>query len=262
MRQEQFDSLKSYILKDKFLPVPPTHRNFVSPEGTHFIAEGVNLMEILYSYGLRPEHSLLDVGCGIGRLAIPMTQFMTDEGAYFGLDINLSGIAWCHENLTQKYPNFEFAVINAKNQHYGHQYEYGNDTMQTASIPIKPDRRFDAACTFSLFTHLLWPEVDQYFRIVGPLLKRGAFFLSSLYLMTPAAKQGVAAGTSPFAFDLSQSGPTYTIKGTSYSHAMAHDETTLLTLAKKHGMSLKCAVHYSGWPTGKPGQDLLVLQKL
>ncbi|MGZ8227088.1 MAG: class I SAM-dependent methyltransferase [Methylococcaceae bacterium] len=259
---DEFNLLKAFILRNKFLPAPPPHRNFVSSDGTYFIAEGVDLMTTLVNYGLRPDHSLLDIGCGIGRVAIPLTQYMSDQGSYYGLDINISGIAWCHENLTQKYLNFEFAVINAKNVHYAHTYEYGNDTMRTTSIPVKPGRQFDAACTFSLFTHLLWDDVDEYFRIIASLLKKDGFFLSSLFLINEVSKLGIEKGTSPFDFDMSSPGPTYTIKNTDYSHAIAHDEKALIALAEQYGMRLRSQIQYSGWHEGQPGQDVMVLQKV
>lgn len=39
--------------------------------------------------GLKPSDRVLDVGCGIGRLAIPLTQYLDARGGYAGLDIVL-----------------------------------------------------------------------------------------------------------------------------------------------------------------------------
>ena len=45
---------------------------------------------------LKPEESVLDVGSGIGRVAIPMTDYLT--GRYEGLDVVREGVEWCSEH--------------------------------------------------------------------------------------------------------------------------------------------------------------------
>jgi hypothetical protein len=69
----KFDVLKQIILRNKFLPVPPEHRNFVSPDNNDFIAQGVGLLGDLIHEGLKLEHSIRDLGSEIGRFAIPLT---------------------------------------------------------------------------------------------------------------------------------------------------------------------------------------------
>lgn len=65
----KFDVLKQVILRNKFLPVPPEHRNFVSPDNKDFIAQGVGLLGNLIHEGLKPEHSILDLGSGQKNMA-------------------------------------------------------------------------------------------------------------------------------------------------------------------------------------------------
>jgi cyclopropane fatty-acyl-phospholipid synthase-like methyltransferase len=49
--------------------------------------------------GLRPEHTVLEVGCGIGRMAIALTSFM-GSGTYDGFDVAPQGVRWCQRNVT------------------------------------------------------------------------------------------------------------------------------------------------------------------
>ena len=41
----------------------------------------------------QPGERVLDIGCGIGRMARPLTPYLTPPGAYDGFDINADGIA-------------------------------------------------------------------------------------------------------------------------------------------------------------------------
>ena len=43
--------------------------------------------------GLKPSDAVLDVGCGIGRIAIALTAFLGERGSYDGFDIVPDGIA-------------------------------------------------------------------------------------------------------------------------------------------------------------------------
>ena len=41
---------------------------------------------VLERHGLKPEHRVLDIGCGVGRVALPLTRYLT-SGTYDGFDI-------------------------------------------------------------------------------------------------------------------------------------------------------------------------------
>jgi SAM-dependent methyltransferase len=52
-----------------------------------------------YAY-LSPDEHVLDVGCGVGRMAIPLTKYLSKSGSYDGFDIMRRGIDWCHNRIT------------------------------------------------------------------------------------------------------------------------------------------------------------------
>jgi SAM-dependent methyltransferase len=255
----EISAFRQRVFTNKFIPLPPPHRNQSVPADFNFLESGVDVMCQLIVEGVRPHSHLLDIGCGIGRLALPATQFLSPEGRYFGLDINLSAVAWCHENITQRYTNFRFATINAKNVHYGHTAEYGQQPLERSQIPIAGDRRFDAVVMVSVFTHLLWREVDIYLSLLSSLLGPGGFAYTTWFLIDDIARSNIAAGKSRLDFDLDAStGPTFLMKGSAYSRAIAHDESVVIETAAKHGLTLKRAPHHSRWDAGQPKQDILV----
>ena len=36
---------------------------------------------------LKPYHRILDIGCSVGRLAMPLRNYLNDKGSYVGLDV-------------------------------------------------------------------------------------------------------------------------------------------------------------------------------
>src|SRR6185437_8284340 len=50
--------------------------------------------------GLQPGGAVLDVGCGSGRMALPLAGYLNPEGRYGGFDVSREAIAWCTENIS------------------------------------------------------------------------------------------------------------------------------------------------------------------
>jgi hypothetical protein len=71
MNEVEFNMWKHITIANKFLPIPPNSRNFVGGDVNDFLFHGLAQIEFLWSEGLMRNHSVLDLGCGIGRLALP-----------------------------------------------------------------------------------------------------------------------------------------------------------------------------------------------
>lgn len=67
---------------------------------------------------------MLDVGCGSGRMALPLTGYLNSEGRYAGFDISQKAIAWCQEHITSAHPNFQFEVSDIYNSLYNPKGKY------------------------------------------------------------------------------------------------------------------------------------------
>ena len=78
--------------------VPPRRLNFVGI--TDFVDTGDEFLGHFVALGgLQPDGRVLDVGCGIGRMARPLAGYLGRDGSYDGFDINAQGIAWCRAAL-------------------------------------------------------------------------------------------------------------------------------------------------------------------
>lgn len=53
---------------------------------------------------LTPNSNFLDIGSGVGRIAVPMIPFL--KGGYEGFDVVKQGVEWCERKITARYPNF------------------------------------------------------------------------------------------------------------------------------------------------------------
>jgi SAM-dependent methyltransferase len=83
------------------------HWGVVGPASLEqFIELGRSRLEMLQGLGLVPGSRVLDVGCGTGSLAEPLSRFLDDDGCYLGTDLSGIAVRFCQEKYAR--PNFTF----------------------------------------------------------------------------------------------------------------------------------------------------------
>ena len=180
---------------DDMLPPPDLHD--VGPGD--FKAIGQAMADGLKNHPglqLRPHESVLDIGCGVGRLAIPLTQYLNAAGRYEGFDVVERAIAHCRDKITPRYPNFHFTCADLANSFY-------NPTGRAASAGYRfpyPDASFDFAFAASVFTHLLPEPSERYMLETARVLKRGGRFMATFFLIDDEARRHMEAGHGNIAF--------------------------------------------------------------
>ncbi len=116
------------------------------------------LVERLQAHGLPENASLLDWGCGPGRIIRHLPSLLGSAGNYHGCDPNAAAIAWCQASL----PGLSFTLSGI-----------------TPPLPF-PDKNFDAIYGISVLTHLpdsLHPAwLDELGRVLKP---GGILFLTT-----------------------------------------------------------------------------------
>ena len=203
--------------------------------------------------GLKPEHTILDMGCGIGQKARSLTGFLT-TGSYEGLDISPMGISWCRKNIGRRYHNFHFREADVYNTTYRRD---GTHNAAHYKFPYESEQ-FDFVILFSVFTHMVPDAVDNYLGEIFRVLKPGGTCVASFFLIGADASKGVERGWNvhpfPYAFD----GYRIFIKEKPEA-AIAYDEKLVRQMYERHHLTITEPVLRGRWWWGDMhGQDYII----
>ena len=135
---------------------------------------------------------VLDVGCGIGRAAIPLTRFLSEKGRYEGFDIVPAGIDWCKDKISKRYNNFNFQLSNVYNKVY---HPSGWLQSDESTFPYA-DESFDFVFLISVFTHILPPGMENYFCGNQPRHEDGGRCFITYFLFDDETEKLMRAGRS------------------------------------------------------------------
>lgn len=209
--------------------------------------------------GLKPTDRVLDLGCGIGRMAIPLTQFLTPPGSYDGLDLQVKAIDWCDQNITPLFPNFRFHKADIRNFAYNPQ---GSVAAAEYSLPWS-DGTFDFAILTSLFTHLLPADMEPYTAELARVLRPGGRALVTWFLIGEESMRlsDVTAAKLSFRHDR---GVFRLNDETVPEAAVGYDEAYVRQTLAASGLSVVEPVHYGTWcgrPGGQSYQDIVVVSR-
>ena len=240
--------------------------SMVPPRSMLFVGDGdfVQIGEQFRSYfidlaGLQPNDRILDVGCGIGRMAVPLTDYLTPDGEYWGFDIVAEGIDWCNRYISSKYNNFHFFYCDVYNECYNIISKQHADDYQ---FPFR-DEYFDFVILTSVFTHMLPSAVENYLGEISRVLKPEATCFITFFLLNEESKGRIRAGDSSLDFRYDIDGCLTTHKDNPEA-AIAYDEGFIERLYKKHALRIVRPIHYGSWCKRDKHlsyQDIIVAKK-
>jgi SAM-dependent methyltransferase len=217
------ECLQAQLRRNKFLPAPPPELTFCGDGdyraiGAEFLGHFVRLAD------LRPGERVLDIGCGIGRMAVPLTQYLFDEGRYVGVDIVRPGIAWCEKSISTVYRNFQFHHADLHHPLYN---PAGRVSAANIRFPFE-DASFDFICLTSVVTHIPSAVLANYAREVARLLAPGGRCFVTAFLVNPPARAALKLGTGRILIDPEQEGPEFHADPAAPMAAVAYCEDFLI----------------------------------
>ncbi len=121
--------------------------------------------------GLSPDDRVLDIGCGPGRIALPLTGYLSKSGSYEGLDSWSVGVEWCTRHISPLFANFRFRTIAPGP---GHRFPFEDESFDFASL-----------CALS---RLDLETYGAYLSEAGRLLRVGGVCEATCYLLTPRGR--------------------------------------------------------------------------
>jgi SAM-dependent methyltransferase len=164
-------------MPEKPPPLPPVEmRRLVGPTEDEFFDNPGGVLA-LPDIDARYYAHVLDFGCGCGRVARRMIQQRPQPKSYLGIDIHAGMIKWCQANLTPYAPNFAFRHFDV--------YNIGFNPAGSARPHDFPAESgcYTLVNAWSVFTHILEPDVEFYLREVRRVMTDDAMFLSTWFLM-------------------------------------------------------------------------------
>ncbi|OUL28450.1 methyltransferase type 11 [Nostoc sp. T09] len=241
--------------------------------------EGINTLEewfrwaeewsmLLRVYGCITRTSrILEIGCGLGRIAFPLRYILSSQGDYDGFEICQEKVAFLERTFHQAHPNFRFIWANIHNTFYN---PAGQIQAKDYHFPYQ-DNCFDLVYAASVFTHMLPEAAANYFQETARVLKPNgravfSFFLLDNYRRGQPRPLGFARTGFNFDHTYGSYGDEFAIaepnnpeQMTAYKLSLIEDFTTKAGL---HLAQLPVPGIWSGsTPTWVAAQDLVILQK-
>jgi SAM-dependent methyltransferase len=234
--------------------VPPRRLDFTGH--SDFVDTGEEFLGHLRDLaGLQPHERVLDVGCGIGRMARPLTRHLEPPGAYDGFDVNAKGIGWCR----RRYPaHFHFQVADLFNTVYN---PHGAHRAAEYRFPYG-DATFDVAFATSVLTHLLPEECEHYVAEIARVLKPGGRALLTWFVLDDTSRALIAAGRAGFAFPDADE-PAAVLDEDRPEEAVAYASDWIFETLRRHGLTL-VGLHPGSWCGREEHlsfQDIVIAEK-
>jgi SAM-dependent methyltransferase len=146
---------------------------------------GAQLMRNLKDHAaLQPTDTVLDIGCGNGRVAEQLAPFLADAGHYVGFDISKGGIAACRRRFASR-DNMRFEHLDVWNGEYN---ASGKVAELDTVFPV-PDGSVDLAFATSVFTHMRMGAVRRYLAEAARVLKPGGRFAFTAFSLEPGRER-------------------------------------------------------------------------
>jgi len=198
----------------------------------HFIALG----------GLTHTDRVLEIGCGIGRMARPLVSVLRPPGSYDGFDVVAAGIDWCRQRYVGTPAPFRFVHADLRNAAYNRD---GRAAAEEYRFPWE-DGSFDFVLATSLFTHVLEATADRYLAEAARVLAPGGRLLTTWLLL---------GGGAPTSLHRLDGRPVAVADPAVPEDAVAYDPAWVLERLAAHGLD-DPAIH-----RGLSAQDIIVVER-
>ena len=263
VRQLEWLMEESFEFRGYHIPVRLCLLTGGGPETFEAISNA-HLHSVNAACGLRPELHVFEVGCGIGRDAIPLAQILGPDGYYIGVDVISDSIKWCTANISARHPNFQFVHQDISDELHN---PSGAVELRTVRLPADDDWA-DLIILQSVFTHMLRDDVAHYLRELARVLRcRGLIYATVFIIDEEIQRSARRTNLTPWnlRFAHSTNDGVYINDPDHPTGAVGYREDVLETLVADAGLEFVGPIRWGAWSGAHPvafdGQDVAILRR-
>jgi SAM-dependent methyltransferase len=209
--------------------------------------------------------SILDVGCGCGRIATALTQHLNSISHYVGVDILPALVEFGRKFISPRYPQFEFLLLDEGNSTYDAWKRKGSVADLARLSDARRGGSVDLAISVSLFTHLDYLPAVKILSAIGGMLAEGRQAFITFFVLDSEVRAGITGGRSCFQFaHRTPSGELFAEKIEDPTYAVGYSVEKLDELIRSAGLQREQWIR-GYWAQGNSGeifQDAVILTKI
>jgi SAM-dependent methyltransferase len=139
-----------------------------------------DVLKLRDAFGLEPSSSVLDIGCGVGRLPIGLLAELGEPADYVGADVDSTSVSWCRKHIEAHHPGARFVRLNVANARYNRR---GRPIDEGFRLPWD-STRFDVIFLYSVFSHMRSKDVRAHLHEFRRLLEPGGGVFLTAFVET------------------------------------------------------------------------------
>ena len=244
------------LLRSTREDLTPPNWMFLDPDrvdGSRNLQEFISIGETTIAWfieeGLEPTDRVLDVGSGVGRMALPLTRHLANGGTYDGIEIAKYKLDYCNRTFGRRFGNFKFHHADVFNKYYNPR---GATRACEYSFPFQNDS-FDFVFLISVFTHMLPEDMEHYLAEIFRVMDAGATCIATFWLMESKKDR-------PLDHDYSDVCTVYRIDEP--EHGVHYIESYILDVYNRTGFDIQTVSRTERGHSGKnPRQDIIIARK-
>lgn len=230
----------------------------LNPSNPNFDSIGKQFLRFFIDHArLHNKSKVLDIGCGTGRIAKQMLNFL-DGGSYTGIDVNRRFIEYCQN--TYKSKKFKFDHIDLQHDEYN---VNGKIDQRNFTLPYK-NGAFNFVCAVAIFNHCNFSCISRYIEEISRVLSQQGTFFGTFILLNQQSMEIIDSKTKhPFKFDLRHHDGWYEYTTRKYWN-VAVPEMGLRRVFIKNKLMIHEPIRYGEWVKSRAaitGHDVITAIK-